>query len=66
MPRYGRFDAIYFFKTSVGVLRGSRGVRHVPEAERDRAGNENFDRKSRFSLGNVPPTDIFQIDLVLN
>ena len=53
MPRYGRFDAIYFFKTSVGVLRGSRGVRHVPEAEKYEAGYENFDRKSRFFYGNL-------------
>ena len=59
MPRYGRFDAIYFFETSGGVLRGSRCVRHVPELEKYEARNKNFDRKSRFSLGNVPPTDIF-------
>ena len=53
MPRYGRFDAIYFFETSGGVLRGSRCVRHVPELEKYEAGYENFDRKSRFSLGNL-------------
>ena len=63
MPRYGRFGAIYFFETSGGVLRGSRGVRHVPEAESYEAGYKILDQKSRFSLGNVPPTDIFQISI---
>ena len=61
MPRYGRADAIYFLKTSGGVLRSSRGVRHVPEAESYVSGYKILDRKSTFSLGNVPPTDIFQI-----
>ena len=65
MPRYGRADAIYvyFFKTSGGVLRSSRGAVHVPEAERCVSGNKIFDRKSRFFYGNVPPTDIFQISI---
>ena len=60
MPRYGRFDAIYFFETSGGVLRGG-GARHVPELEKYEARYKTLDRKSRFFYGNVPPTDIFQI-----
>ena len=63
MPRYGRFGAIYFFETSGGVLRGSRGVRLDPEAESYEARNEILDQKSRFFYGNVPPTDIFQISI---
>ena len=42
-----------FFKTPGGVLRGSGGARHVPEAELLRTGNKNFDRKSRFFYGNL-------------
>ena len=53
MPRYGHSDAIFFFKTSGGVLRGSRGVIHDPEAESDESGYKMFDRKSRFSLENL-------------
>ena len=53
MPRYGRADAIYFFKTSGGVLRSSRGDIYIPEAETLVSGNKIFDRKSRFSLGNL-------------
>ena len=59
MPRYGRADAIYFFKTSGGVLRSSRGDIYIPEAESYVSGNKIFDRKSRFFYGNVPPTDFF-------
>ena len=53
MPRYGRADAIYFFKTSGGVLRSSRGDIYIPEAESYEAGYKILDQKSRFSLGNL-------------
>ena len=53
MPRYGRADAIYFFKTSVEVLRSSRGDIYIPKLESLGAGNEILDQKSLSSLGNV-------------
>ena len=44
MPRYGHGKAISSFRTSVGVLRSSRGVIYIPELESFGAGYKNFDR----------------------
>ena len=42
------------------MLKISRGVEHVPEAERDNESYKDFVLKNRFSFGNVPTANFFQ------
>ena len=60
MPRYGHGKAISSFRTSVGVLRSSRGVIYIPELESYRKSYKNFDPKSVFKF---PKKSTFSVEI---